>query len=61
LRDVLLKVPNTYSFSIGKVFRSALGQATALDENVNRPGKVAANVKKLWMNSFCRIRTSAKT
>lgn len=46
LRDVLLKVPNTYSFSIGKVFRSALGQATALDENVNRPGKVAANVKK---------------
>lgn len=46
LRDVLLKVPGTYGFSIGKVFLSALGQATALDENVNRPSKVATNVKR---------------
>jgi len=46
LREVLLKTPNTYNFTIGQLFLSELGQATALDENVNRPSNVVKNLKK---------------
>ncbi|MCP1481909.1 hypothetical protein J2Y88_004220 [Pseudomonas chlororaphis] len=46
LREVLLKTPNTYNFTVGQLFLSALGQATALDENVNRPSNVVKNLKK---------------
>ena len=46
LRDVLLLTPNTYNFTVGQLFLSALGRAVALDESVNRPVNVVINLKK---------------
>lgn len=46
LREVLLLSPNTYSFTVGELFLSALGRAAALDESVNRPSNVVVNLKK---------------
>nr|WP_260416116.1 hypothetical protein [Pseudomonas cichorii] len=46
LRDVLTQTPNTYNFTVGQLFLSALGRAAALDENVNRPSNVVKNLKK---------------
>jgi hypothetical protein len=46
LRKVLLETPNTYDFTIGQLFLSTLGRATALDESVNRPANVVKNLKR---------------
>jgi len=60
LRELQLKKPNTYNFTVGQLFLSTLGQATVLDEHVNRPGNVAENLKKALDTFFSGNPTVSK-
>ena len=44
LRKVLKTNPKGYKYTIGDYLKSYLGQATALDQDVNKPARVAENV-----------------
>ncbi|MCL5226010.1 hypothetical protein M4Z12_07900 [Pseudomonas sp. In614] len=57
LRGVLLLVPKTYHFTVGQLFLSELGRATALDERVNRPGNVVRNIRRA-LDKFFKLNPS---
>ncbi|MNB64529.1 hypothetical protein D3C87_557160 [compost metagenome] len=60
LRDVRVKSISTYSFNVGQLFLSTLGLATVLDEHVNRPGNVGANLKSALNKFFLQNPTISK-
>ncbi|WP_248742399.1 MULTISPECIES: hypothetical protein [unclassified Pseudomonas] len=60
LRDVRIKTISTYSFTVGQLFLSTLGLATVLDEHVNRPNNVGANLKRALNKFFLENPTVSK-
>lgn len=45
LRSALAKKPTGYTYSAGKLFRTKLGKALVLDQDINRPGYVSNDLK----------------
>ena len=60
LKELQSKKPNSYDFTVGQLFLSTLGQATVLDEHVNRPGNVAENLKNALDRFFLENPTVSK-
>lgn len=52
LRTVLTKFPKGYSYTIADYFQSRLGQATALDQHVNRPAGLEVDVGTALNNFY---------
>ncbi|CAF4034402.1 unnamed protein product, partial [Rotaria sp. Silwood1] len=54
LQEVLQIIPNGFNYTISDYFKSLLGQATALDQHVNRPGYVRYDVGKVLNHFYVR-------